>query len=1488
MATLVDWTTCNNTAPKSQLRIDYTWNASTRQYTVTAYRRCGSSGAWYNTRWSCTISTTYGSTSGTIKNSTSGTIGQTAYSMGGGPWTVPNDATSVSITISSTPNGGSLSGTLNVPLGWTKPGQTYVTRITNNTTGTIKDSGDQAIDSTWWSNSNTNTNYAGDSLTLWWDKNSPDSVGIGADPTSRAFFTRDSDNNQDTYDAVLLQPWDWTGGGGDLYNTSNYTIAAADAGCWLKCMMHKSYVDSGGTRQHFLQGALEYVKPQPSVTGNIILRSKRFYSGTPSCKVWQVNSYSTTNNGYGMSQINSNDNAPGYTNATNVFGKFYLQTNNGASGATGDWGGYRWGSGAFNANYTLPTALSIHSNKVTLAGTATASALCFTNWFNPRTGATGRLGYKSIDMGQLSNVTGTIELPTIDGIKPVSGNGTTVIVDSTKNVWTNQANVKLNWRVTHSGNNNGFGYDARVNENSGTYSSTSGQGASLVPVQINLWSSPYGAIDNTADTISIQHDNTTTTGSQRSIAIVPYIKDSSNYQIFGAANTTNGLVVSTPYTVYRIQAPNAPVLNSWTNTLPAIDGIKDVINWTATSPSSWGNVTDFTYGYKMRYKIGNDTARSDGYQWYYPSTPTTTNTSFSGSFTQTYNRSVNTTSEAQIAATSYYSTTWNAYLDFQSSWSPAKSFNIVAKDPYTATTGTLTTSESTTLKTNIPYKFKCPSEVINGNTLIQSTTLIIDGGTPKTITSPTYSTTTPNSATGALTLSFNDLNLLTDTLARGAHTIVVKNEVATYFDSSTPVTNHVYFGSTTVTSNTLNVEVAELPTEPTVNTPSPQYFKAGSHRQLRFTFSPNDWGCLDTTYNNRHYDYELIGPNGQVLQSHTLSKNATEFIYPNSGSSLWISPDHEGTYTFKLRQTSIIGSSEWVEQTIEIQPAEEPGDSNITATNILALNNWSWTLKITPGSNGSYVKQPNAMVPISGIMTTTKYLAGGRIDNPKAPNQERALATYWSLSSQNLASNSKTSTVSYQIKANVGVSGNTVNMTSGSVSLNNSNIWSSSTSTSLDNETSIKTGTITVNHDKTNYNQNLLGLRYEYLGAKFNGHSEAVIGGTTVQNEGLVFALPATPDSYIEGRYKVEVVQPNGSTYTVKQTITNWTTINNGVSLNRNYTNDLSAYVDGLHKILVTYERNYTAKVVKEQRFFDIVPPEVKIRDRSTTSATLGSNKVTFNLSIDIYAGVDVSEVFYSMDYGNTWTAVDMTSTSGAHKYFEKTLQLNWLDEIWLKAHGKNAVNEKTIEGKDPDQIIQMNNANEAKLVFKHEMPSDYKVWLSWSDRVNNTLLTDVWLYYTYDHDDMITILNTGNITLDWSGSLSETDKPSIVWQIIDSNENVLLEMSNDGNRMQSITPSIVSQSSDAMMRIGFRADAGSLLQNHNITPSVYQTPGNNLFDYRKFPDKYIMGNWELINNKNGSFAYRKINDNSIDFIRRIAMSRNGADTKKVQHIKKI
>lgn len=163
------------------------------------------------------------------------------------------------------------------------------------------------------------------------------------------------------------------------------------------------------------------------------------------------------------------------------------------------------------------------------------------------------------------------------------------------------------------------------------------------------------------------------------------------------------------------------------------------------------------------------------------------------------------------------------------------------------------------------------------------------------------------------------------------------------------------------------------------------------------------------------------------------------------------------------------------------------------------------------------------------------------------------------------------------------------------------------------------------------------------------------------------------------------------------KTIMNWTTFNNLATINKNYTTDFFDYVDGTYRLLYQYERFYTTQKVREIRHEMVIPPEVKLTDNSKMlSCTANSDTVKFRIDLDVFAGVTISEAFYSMDYGATWINIPLTSNNKAHKVFVKEINLTWLDEIYLKLHGKNPVDEK-------------------EKVYIHEMPSNYKLWLNMS-----------------------------------------------------------------------------------------------------------------------------------------------------------------------------
>lgn len=1207
-----------------------------------------------------------------------------------------------------------INDSITLPSTYVMTTQTFTTGSNNTTAGDNCQTTNASYTSQSWTN-DTTASYAGDSFTYVWDKNNEANVGVNANPSSLARLCRTSSSAYDASYTNLYSAWDSTSGSGALYKEYTRTATVDDCGNYLQARIWKYYYDSSGSFKFNIQSNGHFIKAAPTLSSNVVLRSKKFYLNTPSVLVYRLNTFTINNNGYGVKGSNSSAGETG--NATITKNKVHLTID--GAGYNGGFDVY-YGNGRFNENYSLPiTPIHIHTNKITPNNNSgRGQALAYTNWFNPRTGATGRLGLLSQDLGRPTIVSGSIDLPVIDSIVAVSGNGTTVVVEDTKKIYTTQSSPIITWRINHSGNDNGFGYDIRRTENSGSYAtSTVNSGGGITPVNINSWSGTTGGIDVTSGTYNIQHNSITTSGSSQSVTIVPYIRDSANYQIFG--EKTRSYVTADPYTIYLIQKPNTPTLNTWSNTLPAIDGIKDVVNWTATSPNSWGNVTDFTRGYKLRYRIGTDEPHQNGYEWYYTNTPTTTNTSFSGSFTEIYNRDEFTSCTAQIAATSYYSTVWDAYLDFQSSYSTQKSFNISAQDPYKATAGTLTTPMSTTLLNEIPFTFQCPSETINGNTLSQITKLIIDGGTEVTLPNPNYSTTTPNSLTGALTLSFSALNDSTPTLVRGAHTIQVKNEVATYFDSETPVVNHVYFGTTTVSSNVLDIEVAELPSEPTLNPADPAYHYAGSAKTLTFTFSPNDWGCLDTTHNNRHYEYQLINPSGTVISSGTIAKGDTSWSYPFTP----ISPDYDGVYTFKLRETTVVGSSNWVSTTVEIFPADEPSESTISSTDIIALEDWDWTLTIQPGDNGTYQAIP------------TSYTGTVLYTDPEFSSGVNSTKVYNNLSNGNVTVTRKA------ISGIPNSSGYGLEITTtGSANPGHGGFYFG-TSTSANKELITKIiAKIPVGYTIGVYSNTVgeegLDLRcisnpagtghwQEYwfrvkAGRKGSFSSTnffALTGGTAPVTWQVAYAtvLDTSSGSTVWStqptRYKVDVLKAvedaNGNItgYTeIGRTIQDWTVAANGAKITKAFTTDFDGYEDGLYRIRVQYERNYTTKTIHEEKIIDIIPPAVELYNNSyIDTCTHDSDIIKYQIKLETFAATDTSEAWYSLDYGKTWIELPQTSKSGATKTHALLLELSWLDVIYFKLHGTNPVADST------DYWID-------------EMPSSYLVWLSWADRTSNSI----------------------------------------------------------------------------------------------------------------------------------------------------------------------
>lgn len=1316
MAVVLNEQRIDSGRPEIYAYVEYIWSGNT--LTVYIRYRTGSGGGWANDPWSAAVTVNGDRQLKQIKGNTTGMIlGTTWYpNSTGQTYTFSVSGSSVSVRLEL---GGfnSRIGSTTFPFEkyvvydnyftayspWSMPSQTFVTISANGTSGNTSSSGDQSYTSRTWTNSSS-TCYAGDSFTYTWDKNNEASVGASANPTSEAHLCRTSSSSYDSSYSNLYTAWSETGGSGDLYETYSRSASTSDMGYYLQARIWKYYSDANGNRYSNIQSNGHYIEDEPSIRANCSLRSTRFYSGTPSCVVWKVNTYNTYNNGYGVHCSTSSSGDKFRVTTDDTTSRPYIGV----------------GSGSWSSNYSFSGYYDVHTNKTTISSRS-GSAKAYSNYYNPRNDK--NLGELYSTIGSISTVSGSVDLPTINSIAPISGSGTTMVVNTTKRVYTNQTSPTIQYRVNHSGNSHGFGYDLREDSRSGTSSSSiSYYNCSGMPAPITGWD-----LDRTSDMFNATVSGVRTSGATTSWTIVPYITDSSGYKIFG--EKTRSYVQTDDYTFYLIDKPKAPTLDTLENTLPAIDGVRDVVKWTATSPSSFGNVLDFPYGYKLRYQIGSDSPRYSGYEWKFISSPTTTNTKFSGSITETYDRSMNTTCNASIAATSYYSDVWDAYLDFQSAFSSPVSYPIAAKDPYKGTTGTITSLEPVTVQLNAPFKYTCETGTMNGNTLIQTATLIVDGQEMNQINVPTYTTSTPNKLTGELTVTFGEARDATPILAVGLHNLQVKNQIVTYFNSSTPTQNHVYFGETTVYTNEIEIEVVEIPAIPTIDPTTQAYHYAGQERTFTFHFSPNYWGCTDRDHNNRHFEYEFVGPSDTsrkegVLAKGELGKLEDTWSYTFTPTS----PVSEGVYKFKLRTATIAGHSAWVEEIVEVLSAEEPSPSEINIGKIIALDEWEWQLVIVPGENGTYLPlaDPSTKVTATVILPKEHFTLGNtdsyevikELFTKEYKNKERLVERPIS-DLGDYVDNKHKLVVSYERKYTVTPNATYLDKINGCDNLYNYKDAYIVTDTDHCKVTTDEDGWITFSADATAYKVGETVINY-FTGLanlvanksytvvteikEVTGIGELRVYSTGLDEENNQCRTKKDPGYYNFNDLragdilfnKVDVTQLEYNTkahYSLSSYMKVW---NGAGSITCRFSiigdNDVNENTFAYKPYGAEHESMIETQVV------DITLPAIALADHShIVDCQKDWDYMPFQIDIDLFAASTEYQAWYSLDYGETWIELTDYEDTGRLKKYRLLLEntLSWTDVIYLKAHGANPEAEDT-------------------QIWTHEMPTDYLVWLKW------------------------------------------------------------------------------------------------------------------------------------------------------------------------------
>ena len=768
---------------------------------------------------------------------------------------------------------------------------------------------------------------------------------------------------------------------------------------------------------------------------------------------------------------------------------------------------------------------------------------------------------------------------------------------------------------------------------------------------------------------------------------------------------------------------------------------------------------DFYYKYQNTSNWGNYSPDTDfGHirRQYYDSTHyedfTDTSSIKAGNYVEgVYSKTVPSSSTGSLtlrAKSSVKTTNWSDTI-FTSAQSNYKSLALIAQKKYSivASDVAITTPLSTTLLRNIPFTLSLPSKTINGNVLTNSGSIWVDGSKSSDFNDLSYTLGTVTgwdstfvggnttlgadgvctSISGDRSVTFDSKSWDTNTLTRGIHTIQVKVEILTYFDSSGKrtingvdynlPTNHVLFGTTsTLSSNTLTVEVGDIPASPTINTPNPQYFKAGQERTLKWTFSPNDWGVTDTTYNNRHYDYELYNHVGKKIGSGTLAKDKTEFTHTLTPNNSYV-----GEYKFKLRETNVLGSSDWVESVITIQKAIEPSLSTITTSEVIALNPWKYSLTIAPGDNGSY--KPVSTDPITrykiDVIQRPKNLY-----NPSfrlfSSNFITSIGSGWYKLSADRTSQTKTSFANFFTNWNEYLKPNTdytyiIEIRNASINQTITFHFGETLYTGFD-KTQFSSTWVIGESDVSKLNgTHIFHVKTKADMKSYNLYEPMCCRDFVTLPAGCVYDVEFRI-SLIEG--SIETSEFTYSAYTDPY-ITNlvpWTNIANRALVSKNFTHNLEPYLDGTYDLYIPYERYYTTFTSKESLITQIIPPEIVITDRSTVE-WVGTDGAEFNFKmfVDVFGWCGTYKesenphlggcwAEYSLDYGKTWTrAFD----SKADRVIN--IPLTWLDEIWLRGFGANPVdsdNKFTI-GKDEDgNPIQVE-------IRKHDMYSCYKLWLS-------------------------------------------------------------------------------------------------------------------------------------------------------------------------------
>lgn len=244
-------------------------------------------------------------------------------------------------------------------------------------------------------------------------------------------------------------------------------------------------------------------------------------------------------------------------------------------------------------------------------------------------------------------------------------------------------------------------------------------------------------------------------------------------------------------------------------------------------------------------------------------------------------------------------------------------------------------------KINLPITLQTRTRTTgNGNSLSYTVKSYVDNVLYQT------NTDAGNNAPSTITLS---------TMSWGVHKIYMKWKLDSYYNNDL---NAVHIGeSNEYTSNTIEIEIGDKPSDGLAVSVSPTSQPSGASRTFKWTLTPAAWNLIQGRIYN--YTITLKRTNGTNLVIANTDLAATQTTITTT--RIWQTVD-EGDLVLSIRQKNSLGAASYVEKIAYLTTPVKPEHATLEWNSYpIGLNNWTIKYTITQGSDGDYDRSTSAM-----------------------------------------------------------------------------------------------------------------------------------------------------------------------------------------------------------------------------------------------------------------------------------------------------------------------------------------------------------------------------------------------------------------------------------------------------------------------------------------------------------------------------------------------